>query len=47
MYAYDDDGVFNPDNIASGMLTAALPGSKVDPLSARLASREPVLSDDA
>jgi hypothetical protein len=35
MYAYDDDGVFNPDNIRvePGMFVPRSPGSKIDPLS--------------
>ena len=35
MYAYDDDGVFNPDNIRvePGMFVPRSPGSKIEPLS--------------
>jgi hypothetical protein len=50
MYAYDDDGVFNPDNvrIEPGMFVPKQPGSKIEPLTspARFDVSSLVLEDE-
>lgn len=50
MYAYDDDGVFNPDNIKMqpGMFVPKAPGSKIEPLAspARFDVSQLILSDE-